>query len=287
MKKILDIIKTNSLNESVLAGDIADTDEIVSGIIEQKQIDSLAYQICDVQPIHGPTGAIFALMYDKINKKSIVKKSNVTVEDSPLLDTGYTLESIKDIQSQFGKNMNDFITKSFSGVSASSENDNLLTKIDTWSKDDGTLTLSSPGNAETTVFETSQRVAENVLKLNSKNYRTLDAYAILPQSVAASFLALSSYFTDEASESGLFVGKTTRIKYYVNPDPLADTVYVGLKSKIPGQSSIILSPYQYSIIKAQNADTGEMNMFTINRYAMTLSPLSETDNEMLRKFTIA
>ena len=63
MEDAIKILKENSINEAVVAADIADTDEIVSGIIDAKALDSLAYQICDVQPLHGPTGAVFALVY--------------------------------------------------------------------------------------------------------------------------------------------------------------------------------------------------------------------------------
>ena len=386
IKTALDIIKANSLNEEITVGDIADTDEIVSAIIDQKQLDSLALQICDIQPMHGPTGAAFAVMYtphaeivaqaqvdtvvptvlnstlytvtingtifdytsdidatateivgglvtaitgvgvtgtnvgDELiltadvagtpftvstsaelsastttpnivgapaETKTVVKRTSITVEDDAAIDTGFTLESIQDMQAQFGKSAIGFISKTFGGLSSQSENVKLISKLSGWAVASTALTLSNAASSESNVMEISQKVAELIVKMNGKNYRTLDSFVILPQVGAASFLALSSYFTDTQTESGLFIGKTGRIKYYLNPDPTSVTVYVGLNSQIPGNSSVIFSPYKHAVISATDPDSGQTNLFNINRYAMTLNPLSETDNEMLYKFDIA
>ena len=277
-------LKENSLNESVTSADIAQTDEIISSIIEQKQLDSLAYQICDVQTIHGPTGAQFSLQYN--DGKVILLRNNVQVEDDAVQNTGFTLETIQDIQSQYGKNAIDFIGKTFSAISSTEENKKLISKIQALAVGDDTITLSAPNNAETMVFEISQKVSEEVMAMNSKTYRTMDSFVILPIKGAASFLAVGSYFNDTNNASGLFVGKKGRTQYYVNPILGDDNVYIGLNGKLPGNSSLIFSPYQHTLITAQDPDTGNTNVFNVNRYAITENSLSTAGNEMLRKFSL-
>lgn len=291
MEEVLEILKANSINEGIEASDIADTDEIVFKIIEQKYLESLAYQIAEVAPIGGPTGAVYSIQYNTALNKVEVIKNNVQVEDDAVENTGFTLEAIQDLQAKSQIKSSTFIAKAFAGVSAFNENTKLLAKLDAWavtdtSDDTGVLTLTDKGNSESIVFEVGQRVAENIIAINSKNYRGLTGFAVLPHSVAAAFLASGSYLID-GSENGLYVGKIGKIKYYINPDPTSVTVYVGIKSPEVGNSSIVMSPYQHQILTAVDPDSGETNVFNVNRYAMTENSLSTPGNEMLRKFTIA
>ena len=291
IQSALEILKSNSitpLTEGITSTDISTTDEIVSRVISQKGLDSLAYQICDVQPLHGPTGAVFALNYDSTTSKSTLDRANVTVSEDTPVNTNFTQEALQDLLSQFGKGGLGFISSIFSGISSNDENTKLLANMTTWAKNELTLTLTAPGNAETTSFEVTQKVSELVLDMNSKTFRTLDSFVVLPQKAAASFMALGSYFTDDAIEAGLFLGKKGKTKFYVNPDPLSTEAFVGLHSEHKlGCSSIIMSPYQHTIQQAVNQDTGNIYMYNFNRYAMTLSPLNKVNNEILRKFTIA
>jgi hypothetical protein len=137
--------KINSLNE-VVATDIADADEIISAIIGQKQLDSLAYQICDVQTIHGPTGGHYSIQYQPGTNKVVVLRNNVTVEDDALQNTGFTLESIQDIQNEFGKNAIDFIGRTFGGIASGAENVKVIAKLAAVAAGTSTLILSAPTN---------------------------------------------------------------------------------------------------------------------------------------------
>lgn len=388
MENTLNILKKNSiaLEEGITSADIADSDEIVSAIISQKYIDSLAYQICDVQPIHGPTGSTFAVKYGgaitavkQLNTitvgsvldstlytvtingtafdytsgvgateaqivtglvtainlgaepvtavdnttnltieadvagtpftiavtanltntettanvvakvtRTIVDKNNVSVENDAITNTGFTLEAIQDMQNEFGKDAIDFIGRAFSGVSASAENTKLIAKMNAIAKDKGTLTLSAPANAETVFFEVAQKVSESIIEINSKHYRSMDAFVVLPLKAASAVMGLGVYFNDSIdNEAGLFLGKIRRTKYYINPDPTSTTAYVGINGTAPGTSSLIFSPYQHALMTAVDPDTGNTNVFNVNRYAITENAMSEVDDEMLHKFTVA
>ena len=262
---------------------VASIDGIISAVIEQKRLSSLAYQICEVAPIHGPRGGTFALVYQ--NKKIQVLRGEVAIEEDAIEDTGFTIEAFQDLQSQFGMDMPDYVGRAFGGISCVHENEKLLSVLEANSTTDGTITLSNPGNPETVLFETSQKIAMLVIKINAKYYRSLDSFAILPNTVAAAVLASSNWTLASKDASGLFLGNTGRTKFYLNPDPTATKVYVGIKSDIPGNSSLILSPYQHLILTATNPETASTNMFNINRYAITPSKMAVVD-PMLYSFEI-
>jgi len=273
-------VELTDLSESI---EVADTDEIVNAVIERKQYSSLAYQICEVSPIHGPTGATFALVY--LDGKFKLLRGEVTVEEDPLEDTGFTVEAMQDLLSQFGKSAYDFIGKSFGGVSNVNENKKLITKMSNFAASTTDLYLSDPANAETTMFEVQQKVSALVLLINSSSFKSLDSFAVVPMSIGASMLAISNRLPENNKEKGLFLGANSRTKFYLNPDVTSDEIFVGIKSEIPGQSSIIMSPYHHSIKTAVNPETGENTVFNFNRYAITESRLSESE-KMLYKFKI-
>jgi len=276
----------HSLNESIIAADISTTDEIISVVIDEKITSSIVYKIAEVQPIHGPTAAHFSVQYDEVTNKTSVVRTNITVEADALEQTGFTIEAAEDMYAQYGKSSIKFFGKTFAGVSAKNENTKLLLKMSTWAFADTQLTLTNIGNAETTMFEIAKKVGDSIVKMNSKKYRTLDSFVVLPQNVAGAVLGLSNYFS-EGVEHELFIGRTSRISYYINPDPLSTTCFVGLNGKIPGSSAIIFSPYQHTLSTAVDPATGNENIVGFNRYAMSLNSLSTAGNEMITKFLIA
>jgi hypothetical protein len=271
----LDSYKKNSIAAQALNEEIAvvDTDEIISAIIEQKALSSLAYQISEVSPIHGPTGATFALVYQ--NGKVKLLRGEVVVEMDVVEDTGFTVEAYEDLKTQFGKDVADYVGRAFASVSSVKENLKLMQTLTALSTPFGSLTFTDAGNSESILFETQQKVAEAVIKINDTYFRSLDAFAIVPAKAAAAVLASSNWTMGSKDASGLFLGNSGRTKYYLNPDKTSTKVFVGVKSDLPGNSSMILSPYQHAITTAADFETGETNLFNINRYAITQSKISD------------
>lgn len=278
------IKQSNLILEGTNGSDIAQTDELVNAIIETKQYESLAYQICEVSPIHGPTGGTFALAY--IDNKLQLLRGNVVVEDDPIESTGFTREAMQDLYTQFGKSATAFLAKSFGGISNMNENKKLIQKMSGFAKASTALKLSDPGNAETTMYEIQQKVAEIVLTINTSSFKSLDSFAVLPLKEASSVLALSNRMPNLKREEGLFLGANGRTKYYLNPIPGSNEAYVGLYSNIPGHSAMLMSPYFHTIITATDPKTGNENVFNFNRYAITESKLSEVQ-KMIYKFAIS
>lgn len=294
MEKIeIEIQKIKDLLEDTTgpnADNIATTDENLSvdQMFQQGALPSLGRQIFSVEPMHGPTAALFNLRKKAGTNNIELLRNEVEVYPSAMMNTGLTLEVIQDIRAQYGKGAGSIIGKLLRGLANEDENTKTLAFLDTQCKSEPALALSSAGNAETNLMEVIQKAHELVLKANSKNLRTYEAFCVLPFNSGAAIAALNRYIGGETKdERGLFLAQVGQTKFYMNPDATATTAYVGLKdSENSGKSSAVLSPYQENIIEAQDPDSGDMKYFIVNRFAITQSPLHETDNEMLFKFEI-
>lgn len=272
------------------APNIATTDEniSVSQMFQQNQIPSLGRKIFSVVPIHGPTAALFNLRKNAAANKFELVREEVEVYPSTSISTGLTQEVVQDVFNQYGKYTSEIVGKLLRGLANNQENTKTLEFLEDESLAYANLQLSTPMNAETNLFEISQRVQEIVLKINSKNIRSFDAFAVIPHIPLGGVMALRSYAQGEDfDEFGLFIAKINGTKYYFNPDPDSTRAYVGLKdSQNPSCSSAVFSPYAEDVTMATDPDTGEQNYFIFNRYAITASPLHKTNDEMLYKFDI-
>ena len=290
----IEFLKENSKKILTEEINVADTDAIINAVIEQKFYSSLAYQICEVSPVHGPTAGTFALVYvdDPAfpgKKKIKLLRNEVIVAEDPIEDTGFTTEMIQDLQRTYGKSAAEYIGKVFGGISSTNENTKLIAQLNGLCTATPPLVLTDAGNAETTAFEIQQRAAELLIQINSHSFKALDSFVVLPSKAAASILAISNRTTNDDTERGLFLGTNSRTKFYLNPDTTSSTAYIGIKSNIPGQSSLIMSPYFHTIKTAINPQTGQEAVFNFNSYAITESALSTSDplEKMLYKFDIS
>jgi len=284
---------TTSINEDTPgpgAPNIATTDEnlSVSGMFQQTLLPSLGRQIFPVIDMYGPTAALFNLRKKDVSDDFELVRNNVEVYPSKSIPTNITQEVVQDIKAQYGKNANTIIGKLLRGVSNQKENDNTLAFLATNSKGGPNLTLTDAANSRTTMFEITQRVHELVLYMNSPTSRTYHAFCVLPYTNAASIATFKGYGgADDEDADGLFIGTIGLTKFFLNPDATATDAYVGLlNEQEPSKSSALFSPYAEDIIEVVNFDTGNISYHIFNRYAITLSPLSVANNEMLHSFTI-
>lgn len=274
------------------APEIATTDENLSvdAMYQQGALPSLGRQIFSVIPMHGPTAALFNIKNDAVNNKFELVRNEVEVYPSDSIKTSITQEVVQDIRSQYGKESIEIIGKLLRGLSNNQENDRTLEFLDANCLDTTDLQLTDSLNAETNLFEITQRVNELVLKANSLNPRTYEAFCVLPYMPGASIATLSNYVggaEGAKEERGLFLAQVGQIKFYMNPDAESTKAYVGLKDTFnPSKSAAVFSPYQSQVVEALDPDNGESVYFIFNRFAITASPLHETDNEMLFMFDI-
>jgi hypothetical protein len=275
------------------APEIATTDENLIGaneMFQQTALPSLGRQIFSVIPVNGPTGAIFNVKQKSgLNDLELVR-AEVEVYPSESISTGITQEAIQDIKARFGRKARNIIGTLLRGLANEQENTRTLEFLEANSLAESNLNLSDSINAESNLFEITQKVNELVLRANSKNMRTYEAYCVLPYQAGAAISALSSYVAPKEGkkeERGLFLAQVGQTKFFMNPDATSTKAYVGLTdSSNPSKSAAVFSPYIETIQESTNPDTGEVNMFVFNRFAITASPLNEASNEMMFKFDV-
>ena len=287
----MEFIDEELINENLsTAGDpnIAQTDQNLSvdNIFQQTNIGSLAKEICSIAQLNGPSGAIFNIVRKGTGDIKLIRKE-VEVFPSEILKTSVTREAIQDLKSQFGKDADLIIGTLFRGLSNDLENEKLLEVLSANAKDYGDLTLSDSLNASISAYELTQRIHEIVLKMNQTYQRSYESFCVLPAKSLSPFMGLSSYLgrTDKDS-NGLFITQINKTKFYLNPDSADVYAYVGLKDENLSKSSLVLSPYQNQVFDAVSPDSGDVNYFLVNRFAITVSPLHELNNEILYKFKV-
>ncbi len=283
-----------NLNEDTTGAsvdNIAVTDEnlAVDIMFQEARLPSLGRQIFSVLPLHGPTGAIFNLLKKDSEDDFKLLRSNVEVFPSEAIHTGMTQESIQDVLAMYGKDGRKIVGRLLRGLANDQENVRTQTFLEAESEDITDLNLSESKNAEINLFEITQRVHELVLKANSKNIRTYEAFCVIPYVPAGGLVALSQYASGgeiDPDSRGLFLTKIGLTKFYLNPWG-TNMCYVGLKDVVnPSKSSAVFSPYQSHISEAIHQETGESGFHIFNRFALTASPLHRTNNEMMFKFLI-
>lgn len=313
---ILDQIKENSnvntiagsisISESTTSYDIAGTQDFLGSMIDTKYNDSLAYQICDVQPLKGSFGKIFTA-----KRKSNSADLEVIHKDIETkiftVHTGFTQEVIQDMNAMFNKSTKKSVQKILKGLSAQDENKSVLTYLYSESDTKAPVTIIDSDNLESVLLQLSKKVSESIIEMNQETYKTLDSFCILSKEWAAAVLGSFDFMT-EGREKSLFVGRVGRTDYYINPFPntasqfnndfdyayeIEDTsipnyCYVGLISNTAGYSSLTFAPYLYESQYIIDPDTGETKLIIRNRYGLVTSPLHKPleNASMIHKFEL-
>jgi hypothetical protein len=273
----------SKINESTGTSDIANFASQVDILIKTKYKTSLAYELADIQPLATPVGNVFSVHNENISGNSWkFKVINTPVTAvSKYADTGFTNEAWQDLQSQFGEDANDICANILSKVSASIETTDTLAFIKANAK-------AMPALVAQTYEQVFTTIGDAIIAMNQVTFRTMKAWVLLPSAIAGNLVVDPNYFLSDAldTKSQYLIYKFGNTKFYINPDNTDTNVYVGLNGDEPGTSSLIFSPYQYTISPATNPDSGQNTLFVFNRYAITLNPLSVPGNEMIYKFAL-
>ena len=255
--------------------------------------NSLIREIAATVPMTYSTGKIVNIRKQAANDSFETVSANLTVNTatSDPIQTGLSLEAISDLKNQYGLDGYTIAGNLLKGIVDAAENTAFMTFLDSNSLATPVLTLSDANSAEPSLFEITQRVQELVIKMNTPNFRTFSAFAVLPYKNAASISALSQYARgDEETKKQLVLSTIGQTQYYVNPDTTTTTAYVGLKAKDKksmGASSVIMGTFAQEILRSTHVESFQAKVGILNRYATAVNPLSDTGAEMLMSFVVA
>ena len=255
--------------------------------------NSLIREIAATVPMKYSTGKIVNIRKQAANDSFETVSANLTVNTatSDPIQTGLSLEAVTDLKNQYGLDGYTIAGNLLKGIVDAAENTAFMTFLDSNSLSTTALTLSDANSAEPSLFEITQRVQELVIKMNTPNFRTFNAFAVLPYKNAASISALSQYARgDDETKKPVVMSTIGQTHYYVNPDTTATTAYVGLKGgnkKSMGASSVIMGTFAQEILRSTHVESFQAKIGILNRYATAVNPLSDTGSEMLMKFAIS
>ena len=308
-QNITESILETSMTESSV--DIASTEEMLKSLINAKYNTSLLYQVCEVIPIKGAFGNVYAnkRKFSSLPGFEIVKKG---VEPKVrTLSTEYSMEVMQDMVNMFGKTATIMSNQIIKGVSDRDENIALMDLLDIESDDRPGLVLPTGIEVSSGITGIAAKVAQSVLEMNHKQYKTLNSFCILPRRYAAFFLGYFQYALGDREAENLYVGTVGKTEFYINPKdvtgaafnsdynddytitaptpPTSEYCYVGLKDKQHGNSSLVFSPHSYNIAYITDPKTLENKLFVYNRYDIISSPLHipSEQSSILHKFQIS
>lgn len=272
------------------AENIATTDQKIPlvEVFQQTKLPSLGRSVFYEVKLNGPNAGIFNLTDDGQDLKLV--RENLNVFPSKAINTHITQESLQDLVRMYGEQpAYKYVSRMLRGLCNMQENEKTLEFLRANSIDDGPLELSDKLNAETQMFEITNKVQRLCLKMNSLTQRTFSAFAIIPYSHVSSIMTTYAYTTGDNTTdiNELLVADFALMKYYVNPDPNDTYSYVGLRSAVqPYCSSAFFGEFTNDLQLVHDYNTGNLVFYIYNRFGICKSPLSTDDNPMLYKFEI-
>lgn len=318
---MLETLVKNSVNTySSLVNEAVDAEyyqTLVSNIYKDSIRYGLFYNIADVQALKGPTGAVFARVeaidgsFEIKSASADVNKDEKTADTTHVYQTTISPEALEDLLALSNYNASETSTqpalfenfvKSMAGFKETKVllNRVLEAAIDaSLTEDEGginkTLTLSGDAsdNGETNLFYIHKFVNECILNMNKDNYRTYDAFCILPSKNVGGILGLGSTYSKLSQQGSdtrahdYLLTTINNVKYYVNPDKTATQAIVGLHSSVErGISSLIYCPFGLVTSHAVDSNTGHITIRMNFRSDIVVNPIHSKEHPMLMKFEV-
>lgn len=292
---------SNLINEEVTA-EYYQT--MIGNILKDKIRYGLFYNIADVQTLKQPLGAVFARVESTDDAGNIsfeIQKTLVNIQTHKVL-TNISQEGLEDLLQLSTYNNTEVdnypaLFENFVKTAAGHKEVTELLKIvkDTAvQKDALTITgTEAEDNGETNIFFIQKYVNELILQMNSNNFRTYDAFCLLPQKNVGGILGLGSTYSKMAQQTNeiravdYYLTTINNVKYYLNPDKTETNAIIGLhSSQERGCSALIYSPFSILTTNTTNPDNGERVLGIFVRSGLAINPLHSTENPLLMKFEI-
>lgn len=305
MKELIsDVILNNSKAEmkKINENDISAVfyNDLVGKIVSFGQKSFIGPSIGEVQPLKQPIGQVFAKKVGDIDFSSDDSTSFEIIEKTFPVDTNKTIckitqEAFDDLEAlkKLSDTKIDILADFVEAQCGRKETKKILDLLLSECADGGSVTLAD--NIEESHFKLLQKINELVVKINEKQFKTYEAFCVLPQSLPAG-VALGISFaydyqmsTQEGKESDkYFLGRSGPVKFYVNPDPSVTEAIVGINStKEHGVSSLIYCPYAINFSTVDDWRDGKRTIAIFTRNGYTINPLHDkVENPYLFKFTI-
>lgn len=284
----------NFMNEH-WAENIATSDENLNELnklFQQSKLPSLPKCIFKNCEMHGPTAAVFSVVTENGNvtiKRNEVEVINQFGINSPI-KTFISPEALTDMKRQYGEDGMELLSNYLKGLANDFETAKCIEFLDDNAVSNGLLTLPDATSPSDVWERISYKTTECILKMNSKNIRTYEAFVVMPYTVGASIMSMFGGMDNAelADQTKLFVGSSGLTSWYINPDQTVTDIFVGLKDDTgTGRNCAYFSTYTKEITYAVDPESGDTHYFIWDRFALTMNPSHTNDNPMLMKFSLS
>lgn len=298
LEEKLEIVSNNTiklLSEEELPADAAGIASIksrVDDVIERIYKDSIAAQVCDVQPAYGPSGIIF---YTKrVNDKMTVGSASFEVDDGIKEIANVSKEWWQDFAAVTGRDSSSYIIDNLMQDISEELDKKFITKLNEIAPVVRTITFSSTSDMYSGFMSIMAAVFEGSGIIAKETERGHRPYVIASTKVAAALATLgfmtglpSGRDTDDTNIN--LIGNLYNTKVFIDYDAASDYLLVGHKGNYVGDSTFILAPYALETKVAEEASVDENGVLVHNRFKFVRHPLDNTgvnDSKFAKKYII-
>lgn len=297
LEEKLEIVSNNTiklLNEELPAdaAGIASIKSRIDGVIERIYKDSIAAQVCDVQPCYGPSGIIF---YTKrVANKMTVGSMPFEVDDEIKEIANVSKEWWQDFSSVTGQNAAEYLIDNLMQDISEELDKKFIAKLNEIAPVVRTITFTSTSDMYSGFMSIMAAVFDGSGIIAKETERGHRPYVIASTKVAAALATLgfmtglpSGRDTDDTNIN--LIGNLYNTKVFIDYDATSDYLLVGHKGNYVGDSTIILAPYALESKVAEEASVDTNGVLVHNRFKFVRHPLDNTgvkDSKFVKRYNI-
>lgn len=261
--------------------------KVLEDVINGLNNPSLPASLLSTIDLNSPKAKLFGLGMST-DRSSLELKSNIIdASDGWKYQSGVTIEAIQDLYAQFGIKGLEMVSGLLRVNANIRENEEFQKFLDL-NCVTAPITFDNSVKGMDLVFELSQFIYSLVQLSNSPLYRAGRAWVVLPYKLASIFAGaavLGSHTNLTNIQNAYHVLDTPLIKIYSHFNTDITEGYVGVfNPETPHSESAFMGRYQNMIFPATNPDTGNQEVFVVNRFGFAANPLHSTTTPMLWKF---
>lgn len=286
----LELIRKNVILEantaSLVASDIESSNHLIGDLIGRVYQKSIINQVLDTQPCIGPSGVVFytktTKTVDSVTqiptfKKAVMKSPSFTVDTEKNFSI-YNSEYINDLQSQFGKDGVQLLTKTIFQELKDQIDQKFIKQLYLSAAAKGTISFTSTNPVLDDLFKVIHKVNQSSLQIAKDTRRGYGSFVIASPNVAAALMTtgLAGFIADQDERNRDligYIGKTpVFMDIYNDVSPNEEYFIVSHKGVSTGDSSYIFCPYNIDVVIADTYSVEEAKMLGLARYKIVQNP---------------
>lgn len=298
LEEKLEIVSNNTiklLSEEELPSDAAGIASIKSrmeGVIGRIYKDSIAAQVCDIQPTYGPSGIVFYT--ERVTNKLTLGSKSFDVDDGIKEIANVSKEWWQDFSAVTGRDSGEYLIDTLMQDISEELDKKFIIKLNEIAPVVRTVTFTSTSDMYSGFMSIMAAVFDGSGIIAKETGRGHRPYVIASTKVAAA-LATLGFMTGLPSGRDIddtninLIGNLYNTKVFIDYDAVSDYLLVGHKGNYVGDSTFILAPYALESKVAEEASVDTNGVLVHNRFKFVRHPLDNTgvnDSKFAKRYNI-